>query len=74
MCAASASRHGYALVDKRLCMPEQWLTEDYKDKRDKCNVPKDVTLHTKPQLAVEMLQAIRSKGRLPFKYLVADCL
>jgi len=37
-------------------------------------VPDDVTFHTKPQLAVEMLQAIRSKGRLPFKYLVADCL
>jgi len=72
--AAYASRHGYTLVDKRLFMPEQWLTEDYKDRRDKCNVPKDATFHTKPQLAVEMLQAIRSKGRLPFKYLVADCL
>jgi SRSO17 transposase len=71
--AAYASRHGYALVDKRLFMPEQWFTEDYKDRRDQCNVPKDVTFHTKPQLAVEMLQAIRSKGRLPFKYIVADC-
>ena len=74
VCAAYASRHGYALVDKRLFMPEQWFTEDYKDKRAKCNVPKDVTFHTKPQLAGEMLQAIRSKGRLPCKYLVADCL
>jgi SRSO17 transposase len=72
--AAYASRHGYALVDTRLFMPEQWFSEDYKDRRDKCNVPTDVTFHTKPQLAVEMLQAIRSKGRLPFKYLVADCL
>jgi len=72
--AAYASRHGYALVDTRLFMPEQWFSEDYKDRRDKCNVPDDVTFHTKPQLAVEMLQALRSKGRLPFKYLVADCL
>src|SRR5712691_9113052 len=55
-------------------MPAQWFTEDYKDRRDQCNVPKDVTFHTKPQLAVEMLQAIRSKGRLPFKSIVADCL
>jgi SRSO17 transposase len=55
-------------------MPEQWCTEDYKDRRDKCNVPKDVTFHTKPQLAVEMLQAIRREHRLPFKYIVADCL
>jgi SRSO17 transposase len=61
-------------VDTRLFMPEQWFSEDYKARRDKCNVPDAVTFHTKPQLAVEMLQAIRSKGRLPFKYLVADCL
>src|SRR3989441_4743266 len=72
--AAYASRHGYALVDKRLFMPEQWFTEDYKDRRDQCNVPKDVTFHTKPQLAVEMLQAIQREHRLPFKYIVADCL
>ncbi|HSX82108.1 MAG TPA: IS701 family transposase [Candidatus Saccharimonadia bacterium] len=72
--AAYASRHGYALVDKRLFLPERWFTEDYKDRRDKCNVPKDVTFHTKPQLAVEMLQAIRRENRLPFKYIVADCL
>jgi SRSO17 transposase len=72
--AAYASRHGDALVDKRLFMPEQWFTEDYKDRRDKCNVPKEVTFHTKPQWAVAMLQAIRSTGRLPFKSMVAACL
>jgi len=27
--AAYASRHGYALVDKRLFMPEAWFGEDY---------------------------------------------
>jgi SRSO17 transposase len=47
--AASASRQGYALVDTRLFMPEQWFSEDYKTRRDKCNVPDAVTLHTKPQ-------------------------
>jgi len=30
-------------------VPEQWFSEDYKDRRDKCHVPDDVTLHTKPQ-------------------------
>src|SRR3989454_9211787 len=72
--AAYASRHGYALVDKRLFMPEHWFTEAYAARRDKCRVPTEVTWHTKPQLAVEMLQAIRREGRLPFKYIVADCL
>ena len=72
--AAYASRHGYALVDKRLFMPESWFAEDYTDRRNKCNVPDEVTFHTKPQLAVEMLRIIRNEGRLPFKYIVADCL
>jgi SRSO17 transposase len=72
--AAYASRQGYALVDKRLFMPEQWFTEGYKERRDKCNVPKDVTFRTKPQLAAAMLQAIAHAGLVPFKYIVADCL
>jgi SRSO17 transposase len=72
--AAYASRHGYALVDKRLFMPEAWLSDDYADRRATCNVPNAVTFQTKPQLAVERLRAIRSEGRLPFKYVVADCL
>ena len=55
-------------------MPELWFTEDYADRRAKGNVPDDVTFHTKPQLAVEMLRAIRSEGRLPCKDVVADCL
>jgi SRSO17 transposase len=72
--AAYASRHGYALVDKRLFLPEAWFGEDDADRRVKGNVPDEVTLQTKPQLAVEMLRAIRREGRLPFKYSVADCL
>src|SRR6266699_1503738 len=72
--AAYASRQGYALVDQQLFMPEQWFTEDYKAKRDKCNVPKDVTFQRKPQLAAAMLHALRQEGLLPFKYVVADCL
>src|SRR5882762_5173709 len=51
--AAYASRHGYALVDTRLFMPEPWFTADYVDRRAKCQVPDDVIWHTKPQLAVE---------------------
>src|SRR5438093_12285545 len=55
-------------------MPEQWLSDAYAERRRKCQVPDEVALHTKPQLAAEMVKAIRVEGRLPFKYLVADCL
>src|SRR5437588_5333781 len=64
--AAYASRHGYALVDKRLFMPEQWFSDAYAERRHKCRVPAEVTFHTKPQVAADMVKAIRNEGRLPF--------
>jgi len=72
--AGYASRHGSALVDKRLFMPEKWFGEDYAPRRAKCIVPEEVPFHTKPQLAAAMLQPIAQEGLLPFKYVVADCL
>src|SRR5262249_39985040 len=69
-----ASRPGYALVDKRLFLPDVWFTEAYAARWVKCNVPPEVTFATKPQLAAAMLQAIAHERLLPFKYVVADCL
>jgi len=72
--AGYASRQGYALVDKRLFLPEVWWTEAYTARRSRCNVPEELTFQSKPQLAAAMLQAIVHEGLLPFKYVVADCL
>src|ERR671933_570030 len=69
-----ASRQGYALVDKRLFLPEEWWTEAYAARRTRCQIPPEVTFQSKPQLAAAMLQAIVRGGLLPFKYVVADCL
>jgi SRSO17 transposase len=72
--AAYASRHGYALVDKRLFMPEPWFTDAYARRRTQCQVPDNRGFQTKPQFAVAMLRELRDAGVLPFKYVVADCL
>jgi SRSO17 transposase len=72
--AAYASPQGYALVDKRLFMPEPWFTEAYTRRRTKCQVPDDGGFQTKPQLAAAMLRELRAEDVLPFKYVVADCL
>jgi SRSO17 transposase len=72
--AGYASRYGYALVDKRLFLPEAWWTDTYAGRRTKCNVPDALTFQSKPQLAAAMLQAIAHEALLPFKYVVADCL
>lgn len=69
---AYASPHGYALLDKRLFIPEKWFEEEYAQRRKKCELPPTVQFRTKPQLAVEMLDAV--DGKLPFKYVVSDTL
>src|SRR5499433_128412 len=74
VCAGYASRQGYALVDKRLFLPEVWFTEAYAARQARCQVPAEVTFRTKPQLAAAMLHHIVHEGLLPFKYVVADCL
>src|SRR5215472_967283 len=72
--AGYASRQGYALVDKRLFVPEVWFTDAYATRRTKCQVPTALTFQSKPQLAAAMLHALTQEGLLPFKYVVADCL
>jgi len=67
-----ASRKGYALVDTRLYLPEQWFGEEYAVKRKKSGVPSDLSFKTKPRLAADMLLACYRQGNLPFKYIVAD--
>jgi hypothetical protein len=37
-------------------------------------VPEDLTFHTKPQLAVELVRDSHQEAMLAFKSLVADCL
>ena len=69
-----ATRHGYALVDQRLFLPEVWFSEVYNTRRRKCQVPDELTFQSKPQLAAAMLRGIVAEGLLPFRYIVADCL
>jgi len=70
--AAYASPSGYALLDKRIFIPDKWFTDGYKDRRSKCRLPEDVGFRTKPQLAVEMLNGIVAGCVIPFKYVLAD--
>lgn len=69
-----ASKHGYALLDKRLFVPEKWFTKEYEDKREKCKVPTRLEFQTKPQLAIEMFRKIDEEKIIPFKYVVADTI
>jgi SRSO17 transposase len=65
---------GYALLDKRLFLPEEWFTDAYAARRVTCKVPPELTFHTKPQLAAQMLKTLHDAEIVPFTYMVADCL
>ena len=40
VCVAYASRHGYALLDKRLFLPEVWLSDAYTPQRPHARSPR----------------------------------
>jgi len=62
--AGYASRQGYALVDKRLFLPEGWFTEAYAARRATCQVPPEVTFATKPQ-SLNLRQSVGESPRPP---------
>lgn len=72
--AAYASPHGYALIDKKLYIPEKWFSDEYAERRAKCNLPSDTTFQTKPQLAAEMLRQIADEAIIPFRYVLGDAV
>jgi len=70
--AAYASPHGYALLDKRLFIPEKWFLDTHAERRKECRMDVDAVFKTKPHLAIDMFRNLSDEGTLPFKYVVAD--
>ena len=73
-CAAYASRQGYALVAKRLVIPEPWVTDAYHTRRTKGKVPDKLAWQSKPPWAAAMVRDLYAAGVLSCKSIVADCL
>ena len=69
---AYASQQGYALLDRRLYLPEEWFDAAYADRRTACGVPDAVTFTTKPRLSLAMLQAVVQAGSVPCQWVAGD--
>ena len=69
---AYASRKGYALLDRRLFLPEDWFSEEQRERWQKCRIPKDTTFRTKWELALEMLEKAVSSGLFPGRWVTGD--
>jgi SRSO17 transposase len=66
---AYASRHGQALIDRALYLPERWAGDPAR--RAEAGVPDAVAFATKPTLGSAMLQRALSAG-VPFGWVVGD--
>ena len=68
-----ASPQGYTVLDRRLYVPTEWLTDDaYAERRRQCGLPAETTFKTKPELAQEMLAAVVQSQVLRCRWVVAD--
>jgi SRSO17 transposase len=65
---AYASGGGYAPLDRRLYLPEDWADDEAR--REKCHVPPDVAFREKWQIALQLLD--RSLPGLPHGWIVGD--
>jgi SRSO17 transposase len=66
---AYASRHGHALIDRALYLPQTW-TADRARCRD-AGIPDEVTFTTKPKIGRAMLDRARA-AHLPFAWVTGD--
>jgi len=68
-----ASQEGYTLLDRRLYLPKEWVTnKSYADRRKKCGVPDDISFKTKPELVLEMVKEVAGSSQLRFRWLTCD--
>jgi len=58
-----ASRKGYTRLDGQLFVPEGWFADDHTAMRKEVGMPADLTFKTKPELAVDLVQALLGSGR-----------
>lgn len=70
--AGYASDKGYGLVAAQSYIPEQWFTPDYAARRQECEIPKDLSFQTKPQIAQQLLQTLKASGQFPARWVACD--
>jgi len=64
-----ASRHGHALLDRALYLPDEWV--DDAERRREARIPETAEFTTKPKLGRAMLERARAAG-VPFFWISGD--
>ena len=69
---AYSSPKGYALLDRRLYLPQSWFAEEQKERWKTCRIPDETTFKTKPELALEMIRQAHASGLFPARWVTGD--
>jgi SRSO17 transposase len=67
-----ASRQGYAFVDERLYVPEEWFSPVSRKRWKACGIPETLVFHTEPELGLEMIRSLVQRGAILFRWVTCD--
>ena len=70
--AAYTSARGSTFLDRRLYMPEKWFDEAHTSLRARYGVPDARPFTTEPQLGLAMVKGLLARGKIPFRWVLAD--
>jgi SRSO17 transposase len=68
------TRKGYSLVSSALYVLEAWFDDAHAQARQACGLPDALSYKTKPEIALDLLQAAVQRGSLPFRWVAGDAL
>jgi SRSO17 transposase len=67
-----SSDKGYGLLNGRLYMPKSWFSKEQEKRRAFNLVPEDLVFETKQQIALKLIDEVRTTGCFPAKWIGAD--
>ncbi len=63
---------GYAFLNGRLYLPEEWFDHDHATRWQVCGIPAETPFRTEPALALEMVRDLVLREVLPFQWVTCD--
>lgn len=67
-----ATPYGHTFLDCRLYLHESWFDSTAAQRWQKCGIPEDLDFYTEPELALQMLQGLVERQRVPFRWVTCD--
>jgi SRSO17 transposase len=69
---AYSTPKGYTLLDRRLYLPEKWFSDEYATRRQRCDIPEEITFGSHQELAWEMLKGVDQRQVVTFQWVLGD--